>query len=104
MDVAGRPLLWHVLNRLKAAACLDRILLATSNHPADAPLLSLAHGMGIDAFAGDQEDVLDRFYQAALDVVLTLRGTRTSSLRLGLPDQTTESSVLFTVQVTPSPV
>ena len=78
MDVAGRPLLWHVLNRLKAAACLDRILLATSNHPADAPLLSLAHGMGIDAFAGDQEDVLDRFYQAALphrpDAVLRVTG------------------------------
>jgi len=78
LEIAGRPLLWHVLHRLKAATLLDRILLATSNHPADASLLALARESGIDAVAGDPEDVLDRFYRAALphrpDVVVRVTG------------------------------
>ena len=33
--IAGRPILWHVVNRLKASRYLDDIVVATTDHASD---------------------------------------------------------------------
>ncbi len=65
MPVAGKPMLAHLLERLKAARAPDALLVATSTKRRDEAILEVCRGAGVDAFAGSEEDVLDRYYQAA---------------------------------------
>lgn len=66
MPVAGKPLLAHVLDRLGASRQVDRIIVATTTSVRDASILQLAQQVGVKGFAGSEEDVLDRYYRAAL--------------------------------------
>jgi glutamate-1-semialdehyde 2,1-aminomutase/spore coat polysaccharide biosynthesis protein SpsF len=63
-DIAGRPMLWHVVNRTRQARSVDRTLVATSTRPADDAIADFCSRHDIDCFRGDETDVLDRFYQA----------------------------------------
>ena len=65
-DVIGKPMLWHLINRLKRSKSLDEIIIATTFSEVDKPILGLAADMGVASFAGDEKDVLDRYYQAAV--------------------------------------
>ena len=65
MPVEGKPMLWHLVGRLRRAELLDKIIIATSDKEADKPILKLAGEMGVDGYAGSEDDVLDRYYQAA---------------------------------------
>jgi glutamate-1-semialdehyde 2,1-aminomutase len=40
-DVAGRPLLWHVVDRLRRAKLVDTVVVATSNKSGDDPIAKL---------------------------------------------------------------
>lgn len=64
-EIVGRPMLWHVINRVKTAKLVDKLLLATTTREEDKPVIEIAKGFGIESYAGSEEDVLDRFYQAA---------------------------------------
>ena len=64
-EVAGRPMLEHVINRLKQAKTLDEILVATSVNERDKPIIELSKRLRIGCFAGSEENVLDRFLKAA---------------------------------------
>ena len=78
MPVAGKPMLAHVLERLGVSRRVDQIIVATSTAPRNAAIVQLAREMGIGAFAGSEEDVLDRYYQAAnaagADIVIRITG------------------------------
>lgn len=63
--IVGKPMLWHIIERLKKAKLLDNIMIATTDKEIDKPILKLADDSGIDSYAGNEEDVLDRYYQAA---------------------------------------
>ncbi len=65
MDIEGKPMLWHVVNRLKKSQLIDKIVIATTVSKRDLLVLRFAEENGIDCFAGSEEDVLDRYYQAA---------------------------------------
>ena len=65
MDICGKPLLWHVIERVKAARTLDDIIVATTDMPEDAPLREFLEQQDVKVFVGSEADVLDRFYQAA---------------------------------------
>jgi spore coat polysaccharide biosynthesis protein SpsF (cytidylyltransferase family) len=65
-DLVGRPVLWHVVQRVCQARRADHVLVATSVSSADDPLARFCANAGIDMFRGSEHDVLDRFYQAAL--------------------------------------
>jgi len=64
-EILGRPMLWHLVNRLKQAQLVDKIIIATTDKAVDEPVIGLARELGIDSFAGSEADVLDRYYQAA---------------------------------------
>ena len=65
IDIAGKPLLEHVLDRVRLSRLIDRIIIATTAAEEDQVILALAQSWGIASYAGSETDVLDRFYQAA---------------------------------------
>jgi spore coat polysaccharide biosynthesis protein SpsF len=76
MDVAGESMLARVVNRTGRAKELDAVVIATTTQPADDAIVRLCHEQGWPFFRGSEEDVLDRYYQAALvyeaDVVIRI--------------------------------
>lgn len=66
LNVSGKALLWHVLNRVKQAGNVDDIVVATTTLSEDEQILELASEMDVKSYAGSENDVLDRYYQAAL--------------------------------------
>jgi len=66
-EVAGQPLLGHLLDRLRAVDLFDRIVVATTDQPADERIVELAEQHGVCSFRGSEQDVLGRYYEAACD-------------------------------------
>ena len=65
MDICGHPMLWHVVNRVRQAKLVDDVLVATSESTSDDPVAAFCEQAGIPCFRGSEDDVLDRYYQAA---------------------------------------
>jgi len=64
-EILGKPMLWHLLSRLKKSVLIEKIIVATSTKEIDRPILEVAADCGVESFAGSEDDVLDRYYQAA---------------------------------------
>ena len=64
MDVAGEPMLAHVVARSDAIARSDVTIVATSTLPGDDAIAELAAERGWRVFRGSEDDVLDRYLQA----------------------------------------
>lgn len=64
--ILGRPVLWHIINRLRRVKKADEIVVATSVQPNDDPIEGFCASENIRCFRGDESDVLDRFYKAAV--------------------------------------
>jgi glutamate-1-semialdehyde aminotransferase/spore coat polysaccharide biosynthesis protein SpsF (cytidylyltransferase family) len=64
-DLCGRPMLWHVVERVRRASKVDKVVVATTNRNVDDPVARFCDGEKVACFRGDEADVLDRFYQAA---------------------------------------
>jgi len=61
----GKPMIIHMLDRLKLAKELDEIIICTSEDPQDDPLEIIAQQEGVKCFRGDPVDVVARLYGAA---------------------------------------
>lgn len=76
--INGVPMIELLLARLARAKHIDRIILATTEAPADALLAEHVRSMGFDVYQGSENDVLDRYYQAVLphqtDAVVRITG------------------------------
>jgi spore coat polysaccharide biosynthesis protein SpsF len=55
------------LRRLKSCACADEIVVATTIHAPDDPVVELARSEGVGWFRGPEQDVLSRYVGAALE-------------------------------------
>jgi len=64
-DLCGKPVLWRVVTRVRGASKVDRVVVATTDRGIDDPVARFCEEQGIACFRGSEEDVLDRFYQAA---------------------------------------
>jgi glutamate-1-semialdehyde 2,1-aminomutase/spore coat polysaccharide biosynthesis protein SpsF len=64
-DLAGRPMLARVVERVRWAASVERVVVATSTSPADDAVARFCAHSGVACFRGAEHDVLDRFCQAA---------------------------------------
>lgn len=62
----GEPMLSRQIERLGRSKNFDKLIVATSLDPSDDALEQFCRKEGLDCFRGSLEDVLDRFYQAAL--------------------------------------
>lgn len=65
LPIGARPLMEHVVRRLRAASTIDVVVVATSELPRDEPVRAFCTHHDVPVFAGDETDVLDRFYRAA---------------------------------------
>jgi spore coat polysaccharide biosynthesis protein SpsF (cytidylyltransferase family) len=65
LELAGKPLLLHVLDRLARARELDAIVVATSAEPADDAVAALCAAHGTPCVRGPHEDVAARVALAA---------------------------------------
>jgi len=65
MDLAGRPLMAHVIERTKRIEGVDLVVMATCIGEENAPLIWLAQSMGVEVFVGSVENVLERYFLAA---------------------------------------
>lgn len=65
LDLAGKPMLVRVLNRVRRARTLTDTVVATSTESADDPIARLCAARNWPCVRGSCDDVLDRFYQAA---------------------------------------
>ncbi len=63
--LAGKPMLAHVIERAKLIEHVDKVVLATSLGPENYQLMDIALSMGIETFAGSDQNVLERFVQAS---------------------------------------
>jgi spore coat polysaccharide biosynthesis protein SpsF len=64
-DVAGQPMLARHVARVRRIPGVERVIIATTDKPADEPILRFADDHHLLASRGSEEDVLDRVYQAA---------------------------------------
>src|SRR5258707_14232809 len=63
--IAGKPLLWHIVHRLKTCRLLEDIAVATSINPADDAIVEWCNSQGITVVRGPEDDVLARHARAA---------------------------------------
>ena len=63
--IAGRPMLWYQLQRMRGAQTLDRIVIATTTNATDDPVVAFCEQQGCDYVRGPEEDVLARYATAA---------------------------------------
>lgn len=64
--ILNRPMLALQIERLRRAARLDQLMVATSCDPSDDPLAALCTELSVPFYRGSLDNVLERFYQAAL--------------------------------------
>ncbi|MGB7330676.1 MAG: Gfo/Idh/MocA family oxidoreductase, partial [Terriglobales bacterium] len=64
-QIEGRPMLWHVIDRVKQARLVDRVVVATSVASADDAIEQMCLENGVPCYRGSEDDVLDRYYGAA---------------------------------------
>lgn len=64
-DLKGKPVLWHVIERVKQSKNIDQIIIATTTAKRDKIIFEKAKEWGVNAYQGSEEDVLARYYEAA---------------------------------------
>lgn len=67
MEVMGRPLLSYLIEQLGHSRLLSDIIIATTVNGEDDPVSDLAKQKGRRVYRGSEHDVLDRYYQAAME-------------------------------------
>ncbi len=66
VEILGKPLISHLLIRLKGVESLDEVVLATTVQPEDDILEEWARSNNVMCFRGSQDNVLSRFYHCAV--------------------------------------
>ena len=78
LHAAGKPMLEHLVNRLRAVPSLDGIVLATTVNATDDGLEEFSKRVGISCYRGSENDVMERVIGAAesveADVVVEITG------------------------------
>jgi spore coat polysaccharide biosynthesis protein SpsF len=65
LDIAGQPMLVHVIERARRAQTIDQVIVATTTDPGDDPVAEMCAERGYLCFRGNLHDVLDRYHGAA---------------------------------------
>lgn len=64
-NIEGKPMLWHVINRIKQINCCD-VIVATTTKKIDKRIADIARESDVKYFRGKTDDVLDRFFKTAV--------------------------------------
>lgn len=66
LPIVGKPMLWHIVSRLRSVPAIADVVIATSREIADEAICRFGEDAGIPVYRGSEADVLDRFYKTAL--------------------------------------
>lgn len=94
LDLAGKPMLERVINRVRRASRVHEVMVATISDPDEDPIAELCGHHGIRCYRGSLHDVLDRYYQAATEAEAGIVVRITADCPLidpGLIDQTIDA-------------
>lgn len=64
-EIKGKPLIEILFHRLSRSKNIDKIILAAPDTSENDALAKTVEKLGFDVFRGSEDDVLDRYYQAA---------------------------------------
>lgn len=64
MELCDKPMLVHIVERLKSVDRIDRIIVATGGIVLNDPIREACAKYQIECYSGDEDDVLDRVYRA----------------------------------------
>jgi spore coat polysaccharide biosynthesis protein SpsF len=76
--ILGKPMLELLIERLKQAAYVDQIVVATTEYDSDDPIEELTKRLNVGCFRGSEDDVLNRVLRAsqhyAADIIVEITG------------------------------
>jgi len=59
--LAGKPMIWHIVERARACKLVDQVIVATSTETSDDALAEYCAGANIECYRGSLNNVLSRF-------------------------------------------
>lgn len=71
LEFGGKPMLWHLIDRLRRVECLETIVLATTADPRNDPMIAFAAREGVPAVRAEQEEDLARRIAMAFELADT---------------------------------
>jgi spore coat polysaccharide biosynthesis protein SpsF len=75
-EVLGKPLLKYQIERIKKVKSIDQIVVATTNKEEDNQIVEFCIEQSLPYYRGSEEDVLERYFQTALqfnaDIIVRL--------------------------------
>jgi spore coat polysaccharide biosynthesis protein SpsF len=79
IDLAGKPLIWHMIDRMRRVKGITELILATTDDPRNKPLIDYCKSQGLKAFQHPEEDDLAGRISGAIrnvagDIVLKTGG------------------------------
>lgn len=78
MDICGKPMIAHVIERAQQMKTVDQVVLAVPNGDISQPLLAVGIKYGLLCISGSEKNVLQRYFFAATqsnaDVVVRITG------------------------------
>ena len=78
MEAAGKPMLEHMVERLRRVSLLEDIIIATTTNAQDDPVIKLAEKLRVRWYRGSEHDVLGRVLAAAkknqVDIIVETTG------------------------------
>jgi len=66
LDLAGKPMIYRIIQRVKNCKNIDEIVLAIPNNKDNEILKEIANQLKIKLFCGSEHNLVDRYYHAAI--------------------------------------
>ena len=67
LELVGKPVLWHIYNRLKQCSTLSDVVISTGEYKNNKEICDFASANNISLFIGSENDLIDRLYKTALN-------------------------------------
>jgi len=65
LKLVGKPVLWHIYNRLKNCNLLDLVVVSTGEYEKNRDICEFASLNNIPFYSGSETEMIDRIYQTA---------------------------------------
>ena len=65
LPLSGKPVLQHIIERLRRSKYIDNVIVATTTNEADNPIIQLCNKLKCKHYRGSEDDVLSRALEAA---------------------------------------
>ena len=66
LEILGKPILWHIYERLKKCKTLDLVVISTGEYSNNKQICDFALQNNIPYYSGSETDLIDRLYQTAI--------------------------------------